>query len=91
MDDNGRITGGYIEAEAMDIKTALSADKKRTFVPMVAVLKGLSDSDFFSGLEKSRGQAGLPPFTRYHYNRYDEAEGLDAPIFPSGISKGHYS
>ena len=92
FDERGWLSGGFAEALALGTKTANTAEKKTAFLPVTAILKGLSDRDWFSGLDKARLQMGLPPLVhesaleREVYE--DEPDELPMPIFPSGILRG---
>ena len=95
FDNWGRITGGFVEALALGTKTANTAEKVRSFLPVTAILKGLTDRDWFAGLDKARVQLRLPAlvhepdFERDIYE--DEPDALPMPVFPTGILRGRMS
>ena len=58
--DGWELVAGFMEATALEVKTATSKEKKRKYLPLTAILRGLTGLDWFWALAKARRQIGLP-------------------------------
>ena len=86
-DDNGRVTGGFVEASALGFKIGKSKEKQTTFLPAVVPLGGLVSNTWFEAFLRTRAELGLPSLQG---ERADGAENLDMAsrvVMPS-FSKG---
>eukprot|EP00973_Karenia_brevis_P006651 903360-Karenia_brevis.AAC.1 len=57
--EEGTIVGGFLEASALSTKTAVSKEKKRTFLPVVVPLIGLMEVDWWGAFVECRRMLGL--------------------------------
>ena len=59
-DDRGLVTGGFVEASALGLKTGKSKEKQTTFLPVVVPLGGLVSNTWFEAFLRTRAELGLP-------------------------------
>lgn len=60
--DLGGETGGFIEAQTLDSKTQVSAERKRTFLPLVAPVRGVGKFDWGEAFMSERNSQGLASY-----------------------------
>jgi hypothetical protein len=72
--DQEQLTGGFVEASAVGIKTGKSKEKRTTFLPVVVPLTGLVSNTWFVAFLNARVELGLPSL---HGEPVDVAEELD--------------
>jgi hypothetical protein len=84
--DLEQLTGGFVEASAVGIKTGKSKEKRTTFLPVVVPLAGLVSNSWFVAFLNSRVELGLPALHGDQANAADELDVASRVVLPSFVN-----